>query len=111
MSYKEYAQAGRGESRGASIFRSRPGVSTWSGCLMRVPTPTSRSGNRIYLSLWDLFWAVITPILALYLRDEQILSHGDWGIIGYYWLLSTGSALVAFFAFRLQDGMTRYFSV
>src|SRR5262245_39798815 len=78
---------------------------------MHVPSPTSRSGNRIYLSLWDLFWALVSPILALYLRDSEIVRSADWGVIGYYWLFASGFALLAFFAFRLQDGMTRHFSV
>jgi lipopolysaccharide/colanic/teichoic acid biosynthesis glycosyltransferase len=78
---------------------------------MRVPSPSSRSGTRIYLSLWDLFWAVVTPILALYLRDPDIVFRADWNVLGYYWLFSSGFALVAFVALRLQDGMTRYFSV
>src|SRR6266446_3860690 len=78
---------------------------------MRVPSPTSRSGTRIYLSLWDLFWAVVSPVLALYLRDADIVFRGDWNVLGYYWLFSSGFALVAFVALRLQDGMTRYFSV
>jgi FlaA1/EpsC-like NDP-sugar epimerase len=78
---------------------------------MRVPSPSSRSGTRIYLSLWDLFWAVISPAVALYLRDPDIVFRVDWNVLGYYWLFSSGFALVAFFAFRLQDGMTRYFSV
>src|SRR5262245_32297872 len=78
---------------------------------MRVPSPTSRSGTRVYLSMWDLFWALASPILALYLRDSEILFRADWSVIGYYWLFSSGFALLAFFAFRLQDGMTRNFSV
>jgi lipopolysaccharide/colanic/teichoic acid biosynthesis glycosyltransferase len=78
---------------------------------MRVPSPTSRSGTRIYLSLWDLFWAVVSPVLALYLRNPDIVFRGDWEVLGYYWLFSSGFALVAFVALRLQDGMTRYFSV
>jgi lipopolysaccharide/colanic/teichoic acid biosynthesis glycosyltransferase len=77
---------------------------------MRVPSPTSRSGSRIYLSAWDLFWAFGSPILALYLSDVE-LWRADWGVVVYYWLLSAGFALIAFFAFRVQDGMTRYFSV
>ena len=72
--------------------------------------PTSRSGTRIYLSLWDVFWAVVSPLLALYLRHVD-LSQPDWGAIGYFWALSAGFSLVAFFALRLQDGMTRDFSV
>jgi FlaA1/EpsC-like NDP-sugar epimerase len=68
-------------------------------------------GSRIYLSIWDLFWALVSPILALYLRDIDIQSNADWSVIANYWVLSAGFAILAFFAFRLQDGMTRYFSV
>ena len=78
---------------------------------MRVPSPTSRSGTRIYLSLWDLFWALATPILALYLRDADIVFRGDWNVLAYYWLFSSGFALLAFVTLRLQDGLTRNFSV
>src|SRR6266478_7281275 len=78
---------------------------------MRVPSPTSRSGTRIYLSLWDLFWAVVSPVLALYLRDADIVFRGDWNVLAYYWLFSSGFALLAFVTLRLQDGLTRNFSV
>src|SRR5499427_4821548 len=74
---------------------------------MRVPT--SRSGNRIYLAICDLFWALVSPILALLLRDVDV--SADWSVTASYWVLSAGFAILAFFAFRLQDGMTRYFSV
>jgi lipopolysaccharide/colanic/teichoic acid biosynthesis glycosyltransferase len=77
---------------------------------MRVPSPSSRSGSRIYLSLWDVIWALASPILALYLRDASIFIQADWRVAAYYCLLSSGFTLLAFFAFRLQDGMTRYFS-
>ena len=73
---------------------------------MLVHSPTSRSGSRIYLSIWDLFWALVTPILALYLRNVDIQSTADWSVIASYWVLSAGFAILAFFAFRLQDGMT-----
>src|SRR5215475_2785498 len=78
---------------------------------MRVPTPSSRTGRRVYLSLWDLFWALVSPLLALYVRDADILFRDDWSVVAYYWILSSGFALLAFFALRIQDGMTRYFSV
>jgi lipopolysaccharide/colanic/teichoic acid biosynthesis glycosyltransferase len=78
---------------------------------MRVPSPTSRTGSRVYVSIWDLFWALISPLLALYLRDADIVLHTDWSVVGYYWGLSAGFALLAFFALRIQDGMTRFFSV
>jgi lipopolysaccharide/colanic/teichoic acid biosynthesis glycosyltransferase len=77
---------------------------------MSVPSPTSRSRKRIYVSLWDLFWALLSPILALYLRDADIVLRADWNVIDY-WVLSSAFALLGFFAFRLQDGITRYFSV
>jgi FlaA1/EpsC-like NDP-sugar epimerase len=49
--------------------------------------------------------------LALYLRDVDLQFDADWSAVVYYWVLSAGFAILAFFAFRLQDGMTRYFSV
>jgi lipopolysaccharide/colanic/teichoic acid biosynthesis glycosyltransferase len=61
--------------------------------------------------LWDLFWALTSPALALYLRDTDIALRADWSGMIYYWLLSSGFALTAFFALRIQDGMTRHFSV
>src|SRR5262252_9154582 len=78
---------------------------------MSVPSPASRSGKRIYVSVWDLFWALVSPILALYLRDVDILLRAEWGVVGIFWLTAAGSALLGFFAFRIHDGMTRYFSV
>src|SRR5215468_10360544 len=78
---------------------------------MNVPSPASRSGKRIYVSLWDLIWALASPIVALYLRDADVLYRAEWGVVGVYWLSAAGFALLGFFAFRIQDGMTRYFSV
>src|SRR5437867_4787556 len=78
---------------------------------MHVPSPTSRSGTRVYLSVWDLFLAVVSLVVALLLRDAESVFRADWEVLGYYWLFSSGFALVAFVALRLQDGMTRYFSV
>src|SRR3954452_21079045 len=78
---------------------------------MRVPSPTSRTGKRVYLSLWDLSWAVASPLVALYARDADTLFRDDGNAVLYYWVLSSGLSLLAFFALRIQDGMTRYFSV
>jgi hypothetical protein len=55
---------------------------------MRIPSPTSRSHKRIYLSLWHLTWAVGSPLLALYLRDPTIHAQQN----------------LAFFAPRTPDG-------
>ena len=77
---------------------------------MRVHSPTSRSGSRIYLSIWDLSWALTAPVLALYLRDPNVIFNSDSSAL-IYWVLSAAFSVLALFAFRLQDGMTRYFSV
>src|SRR6266540_776315 len=47
----------------------------------------------------------------LYFGDVDLHFDADWSAVVYYWVLSAGFAILAFFAFRLQDGMTRYFSV
>src|SRR5215467_3897135 len=78
---------------------------------MRVPSPTSRTGRRTYLSLWDLFWALTSPFLALAVRDTSLVQTADWNAVASFWMASSGFALLAFFAFRIQDGMTRHFSV
>jgi hypothetical protein len=59
---------------------------------VRVHSPTSRSGSRIYLSIWDLFWALVSPILALHLRDVDL--NADWSVIANYWVLSAGFAIL-----------------
>jgi lipopolysaccharide/colanic/teichoic acid biosynthesis glycosyltransferase len=63
------------------------------------------------VSIWDLFWALTSPIVALYARDGTILFNTDLSAVGYFWMLSSGFALLAFFALRIQDGMIRGFSV
>ena len=78
---------------------------------MSVPSPTSRSGRRTRLSIWDLIWAFASPIAALYVRDVEIFTKTGWSVIGYYWLFAAGFAVLAFYSFRLRDGMTRHFSV
>src|SRR5215470_12742487 len=77
---------------------------------MRFPSPTSRSGQRVYLSLGDLFWAVASPMVALWLRGTELLFSPDWTVVGLYWALASSFALMAFFVLRIQDGMNRYFS-
>ena len=76
-----------------------------------MPSPTSLSGQRIYLSICDLVWALTSPLIALYLCDAQILDRGDWTQVAYYTGMSAGFALIAFLVLRIQDGMTRHFSV
>src|ERR1700731_1277969 len=78
---------------------------------MSMPSPPSRSGQRIYLSVCDLLWAVASPLVALYLRQADILYRDDWTGVALYAGMSAGFALLAFLVLRIQDGMTRHFSV
>jgi lipopolysaccharide/colanic/teichoic acid biosynthesis glycosyltransferase len=71
-----------------------------------------RGGSfRIRWSLFDAVWALLSPLLALYFRDAQILSYEGLLPTIVYRSLSLVFSLIAFSAFRLHDGMTRYFSV
>ncbi|MDE2602191.1 MAG: sugar transferase [Bradyrhizobium sp.] len=77
---------------------------------MRLPSPTSRRNNKIYLSIWDLLWALLTPPIALWVVDALVITQQVWSMVAFYCALSSGFALMAFVLFRLQDTMTRHFS-
>ena len=77
---------------------------------MRLPSPTSRRKTKVYLSIWDVFWALLSPLLALWIGDALVLLQQDWSMIATYCALSFAFAVLAFLAFRLQDSMTRDFS-
>jgi lipopolysaccharide/colanic/teichoic acid biosynthesis glycosyltransferase len=77
---------------------------------MGLPSPTSRQKKKIYLSVWDVFWALLSPLIALWMGDALVLTRQDWSMTANYCSLSFGFAVVAFVAFRLQDTMTRHFS-
>jgi lipopolysaccharide/colanic/teichoic acid biosynthesis glycosyltransferase len=47
----------------------------------------------------------------LYLRDPDIFSRTDLSAVGYFWALSAGFAVLAFYAFKIHDNMTPHFSV
>jgi lipopolysaccharide/colanic/teichoic acid biosynthesis glycosyltransferase len=78
---------------------------------MRVRSPSSRGAFKARLSLFDSFWALASPLLALYFRDAYILSFDGALDTAIYCLISLAFSLVAFATFRIGDGMTRYFSV
>jgi lipopolysaccharide/colanic/teichoic acid biosynthesis glycosyltransferase len=78
---------------------------------MRFHLPTSRGSFRVRLSLFDAFWAIASPLLALYFRDAQILTYDGLIPTLVYCSLSVVFSLIAFSAFRIHEGMTRYFSV
>ena len=87
------------------------GIFVGGECTMRLRLPTSRGSFKLRLSLFDAFWAIISPILALYFRDAQVLSYDGLATILVYATLSVLFSLLAFSAFRIHDGMTCYFSV
>ncbi len=53
----------------------------------------------------------MSPLLALYFRDAYILSSKGAQIALLYCALSLACSIIAFLAFRLSDGVSRYFSV
>ena len=78
---------------------------------MRSKPPSSRGFFRVRFSFFDVIWASVTPLLALYVRDAYVLSYDGAPDVALYCFISLLFSLIAFLAFRLQDGVTRYFSV
>jgi lipopolysaccharide/colanic/teichoic acid biosynthesis glycosyltransferase len=79
--------------------------------MLQGPLPSSRAGFRLRLSPIDVLCAAVAPPLALYLRDAQVLSAQGAPIAVLYCGLSFVCALIAFLAFRVSHGISRYFSV
>ena len=84
---------------------------------MPTRSPVSRGSFAIRLSTFDVVWALISPLLALWIRNAPVLSSpDDWPTVtiytvGIYCAIAFGSSLVAFLIFRTRDGMTHLFSV
>ncbi|MCW2283828.1 lipopolysaccharide/colanic/teichoic acid biosynthesis glycosyltransferase [Rhodoblastus acidophilus] len=82
---------------------------------MRVGAPTSKSRFAWKLSPFDAAWVVISPFIAIALRDPGLLyfdSQFDYIPHGYqYALFTIICAIPPFLFFRISDGLTRYFSV
>ena len=78
---------------------------------MRLGLPSSRGFFKLRLSVFNSVWAFLAPLLALWSRDAAILSYGDLLPTIIYCSVSVLFSLIAFSAFRIHDGMTRYFSV
>ena len=81
---------------------------------MRMHVPTSKAGFSKLAPL-DVFWAITAPIIALALRDPNLLDVGDLsaGIPASYQfvLVTIICAIPAFLVFRISDGMNHLFSV
>jgi lipopolysaccharide/colanic/teichoic acid biosynthesis glycosyltransferase len=84
--------------------------------MLRMRVPASRASFKARVSVSDTIWAFVAPLLALSLRDAYILNYAyilrydGLTLTALYCLISGGFSLLAFLAFRLHDGMPRYFS-
>jgi FlaA1/EpsC-like NDP-sugar epimerase len=78
---------------------------------MRIRSPSSRASIRIRFSPIDVALAVISPLLALYIRDAYILSPDGAILAASYCLVSLICSLIAFSAFGVAGGIPRYYSV
>jgi len=74
---------------------------------MRTGAPASRGYLRLRFSLFDTIWALGAPVIALALREAQIVSIDG----SVYCLISLAFTLIAYSAFRLHDGVSKFFSV
>jgi len=78
---------------------------------MRILSPASRGSFSLRLSAFDTGWALVTPVLALWVRGAPVLSLSDWPAALLYCAISFAAAIVAFLMFRVRDGMTPLFAV
>jgi lipopolysaccharide/colanic/teichoic acid biosynthesis glycosyltransferase len=79
---------------------------------MRTRSPVSRGSLAVRFSAFDVLWALISPLLALWIRNAPIMSSLEgWQPVALYCAIAFVSSLVAFLVFRTRDGMTHLFSV
>jgi lipopolysaccharide/colanic/teichoic acid biosynthesis glycosyltransferase len=77
------------------------------GDTMAIGSPASRGYFRIRFSPFDTAWAIASPVMALAVRDAYVFSYE--GLL--YCSICVAFSLMAFSAFRLHDGVSRFFSV
>jgi lipopolysaccharide/colanic/teichoic acid biosynthesis glycosyltransferase len=78
---------------------------------MRTHLPTSRTLRKVNLSVWDAGWLLASPVLALYLRDAEIVSHPEWDVVGPYWVVTATFSLVGLLIFRIPDEIPYHLAV
>jgi FlaA1/EpsC-like NDP-sugar epimerase len=80
---------------------------------MRIPSPASRAARRLRLYGFDLLWATVSPLLALYLSAAYVLEFENNGLeaVGLYCLVSAGCSIVSLLIFEVESSVPRYFSV
>jgi lipopolysaccharide/colanic/teichoic acid biosynthesis glycosyltransferase len=73
--------------------------------------PSSRARLRLRLSPVDVALAAVSPFAALYLRNGDVASNGDWISAGSYCFLSLAFSLLAFQVCGISNIIVRYISV
>jgi lipopolysaccharide/colanic/teichoic acid biosynthesis glycosyltransferase len=77
---------------------------------VRLRLPASHTSSRLRFSPFDVVWAAMSPLAALYLRNAPILANDGLIPTGIYCLSSLVFTLAAFTAFRVYIGIPQYFS-
>jgi lipopolysaccharide/colanic/teichoic acid biosynthesis glycosyltransferase len=72
--------------------------------------PSSRAYFRVRVSALDACFAFLSPLLALWVRDAQVLSVVSYSLY-LYWACCTFFSLLAFAIFGIGHKGLRYFSV
>jgi lipopolysaccharide/colanic/teichoic acid biosynthesis glycosyltransferase len=78
---------------------------------MPLRLPSSRGSFRFHLSPVDVFFAAVSPLLALYLRDAYILSASGIQTALLYCGLSFSFSLTGFLIFRVSAAIPRHLTV
>src|SRR5215831_10085388 len=72
--------------------------------------PSSRAYFRVKISALDAGFALLSPLLALWVRDAPVLTAVSYSLF-LYWACCTIFSLLSFSIFRLEHKGLRYFSV
>jgi lipopolysaccharide/colanic/teichoic acid biosynthesis glycosyltransferase len=81
------------------------------GIGVRIHLPSSRASLRVRLSPIDVTLAAVSPFVALYLRNVDLVSPGGMIVADSFALISLAASLIAFRLFRISSTIPRYISV
>src|SRR3974390_2403327 len=59
-------------------------ASVAAGSAVIIRLPSSRANLRVRLYPIDVILAAAAPLIALYLRDVELVSDGNWSIVASY---------------------------
>lgn len=81
---------------------------------MRTAPPTSHNKFNIRIAFFDLFWIIIAPFIALWMRGESYLDVGDLPFSPsptfQYALITILSTIMAFILLKVSEGISHHFS-